>query len=100
MVAAEISPLNYPVLMRRDPAARAGFPSRRHKVIMTAIGSFDDVVTFGCTGLPAGVAFNFTPPGLSPGAQGQTPSSFTITPPSPHRSGRKGREDCENQSTD
>lgn len=67
---------------------------------MTAIGSFDGVVTFGCTGLPAGVACNFTPPGLTPGANGQATSALTITTQSPHGSRGKGGNDGENEGRD
>jgi hypothetical protein len=53
------------------------------KVIMTAIGSFSGVVKFSCAGPPEGVACNFNPPNLAPGASGQATSALTITTQAP-----------------
>lgn len=67
------------------------------KVIMTAIGSFNDAVTFSCAGLPAGTACHFDPPSLGPGASGQATSALTITTHARRGANKNGGNDDENQ---
>lgn len=87
------------VLGSASDTVRAG-QSAATKVIMTAIGSFNSVVKFSCAGLPAGVACDFDPPRLTPGATGQATSALTITTRNKSRKNDKDDRGDENGDKD